>query len=77
MNVLQLINSGGYYGAENVVISLAESLERQNCRSVIGVFHNAQQRNEELIRQAERRGLAVKQIVCRGPVGLAGYWSNS
>lgn len=66
MNVLQLINSGGYYGAENVVISLAESLGRQNCQSVIGLFHNAQQRNEELIRQAERRGLAVKQIVCRG-----------
>jgi glycosyltransferase involved in cell wall biosynthesis len=66
MNVLQLISSGGYYGAENVVISLAESLERHNCRSVIGVFHNAHQQNEELTRQAERRGLTVQQIVCRG-----------
>jgi glycosyltransferase involved in cell wall biosynthesis len=66
MNVFQLISSGGYYGAENVVVALGESLERQNCRSVIGVFHNANQQNEELTRQAERRGLTVIQIVCRG-----------
>ncbi len=66
MNVLHLINSGGYYGAENVVVSLAESLERKNCRSIIGVFHNERQRNGELIRQAERRGLTVLQIDCRG-----------
>ncbi len=66
MNVLQLINSGGYYGAENVVLSLSESLERQNCRSLIGVFHNERQRNEELSRQAQKRSLTVEQIVCRG-----------
>jgi glycosyltransferase involved in cell wall biosynthesis len=66
VNVLQLISSGGYYGAENVVVSLAESLEQKNCRSIIGVFHNERQRNEELIRQAERRGLTVLQIGCRG-----------
>jgi glycosyltransferase involved in cell wall biosynthesis len=33
---------------------------------VIGVFHNDRQRNEELIRQAERRGLTVQKIPCRG-----------
>jgi glycosyltransferase involved in cell wall biosynthesis len=66
MNALQLISSGGYYGAENVVVSLSESLEQKNCRSIIGVFHNERQRNEDLIRQAERRGLTVLQIGCRG-----------
>ena len=66
MNVLQLISSGGYYGAENVVVSLSESLENRNYRSVIGIFHNDGQRNEELIRQAARRGLGVQQILCRG-----------
>jgi glycosyltransferase involved in cell wall biosynthesis len=66
VNILQLISSGGYYGAENVVVSLAESLEKQNCRSVLGLFHNGRQRNEELIYQAERRGLTVQKIVCRG-----------
>lgn len=66
MNVLQLISSGGYYGAENVVVSLAESLERKNCRIVIGVFRHDHKRNEELIRQAEQRGLSVQQFVCRG-----------
>jgi glycosyltransferase involved in cell wall biosynthesis len=66
MNVLHLISSGGYYGAENVVVSLAESLEAQGCQSVIGVFHNQRQRNEEFIRQAERRDLMVVPIPCRG-----------
>ncbi len=66
MNVLHLISSGGYYGAENVVVSLAESLERINCRSVIGVFQNERQRNEELIRLYERRVLQVLQVACRG-----------
>lgn len=66
MNVLQLISSTGYYGAENVVVSLSESLQQHNCRSVIGVFQNEQQRNEELTRQAEKRGLEVQKIVCSG-----------
>ena len=66
MNILHLISSGGYYGAENVVVSLAESLEAQDCRSIIGVFHNELQRNEEFIRQAERRDLTVVPIPCRG-----------
>jgi glycosyltransferase involved in cell wall biosynthesis len=66
VKILQLISSGGYYGAENVVVSLAESLERNNCRSVIGVFHNDPQDNEELICQAEKRGLTVQRFVCRG-----------
>jgi glycosyltransferase involved in cell wall biosynthesis len=66
VNVLQLISSSGYYGAENVVVSLSEALERQDCRSVVGVFHQAGQQNEELTRQAEQRGLTVRQIPCRG-----------
>jgi glycosyltransferase involved in cell wall biosynthesis len=66
VNVLQLISSSGYYGAENVIVSLSEALERHNCRSVVGVFHQPSQQNEELIRQAERRGLTVRRIACRG-----------
>jgi len=66
VNVLQLISSAGYYGAENVVVSLSKSLEGHGCRSVIGVFHNECQQNEELIRQARRRDLCVLPIPCRG-----------
>lgn len=65
-NVLQLISSAGYFGAENVIVSLSEALENHDCRSVIGVFHNEYQQNEELIRQAERRGLSVLKIFCNG-----------
>jgi glycosyltransferase involved in cell wall biosynthesis len=66
MNVLHLISSGGYYGAENVVVSLAVSMEAKGCRSPIGVFHDERHRNEEFVRQAERRGLMVVPIPCRG-----------
>lgn len=66
MNVLQLISSGGYYGAENVVVSLSESLERRNCRSVIGLFRHEHNPNEETAHQAQKRGLTVRQILCRG-----------
>jgi len=54
------------FRSENVVVSLAKSLEQQNCHSIIGVFHNERQRNEELARQAEKRGLTVERIQCRG-----------
>jgi glycosyltransferase involved in cell wall biosynthesis len=33
-----MIDSGGLYGAENVIINLSLGLEKQNCRSLIGCF---------------------------------------
>jgi glycosyltransferase involved in cell wall biosynthesis len=66
VNVLQLISSGGYYGAENVVVALSESLEGKNCRSLIGAFEHRPHQIEELTRQAQRRGLTVLPLLCRG-----------
>lgn len=66
MNILHLISSGGYYGAENVMVSVAESLENHDCCSTIAVFDHPRGRNEELVYQAQRRGLPVVRIPCRG-----------
>lgn len=66
MKVLHLISSGGYYGAENVMVSLAESLADQGCCSTIGVFDHGHDGSEDLIREAGRRGLPVVRIPCRG-----------
>ncbi len=66
MTVLQLISSGGLYGAETVLINLSRSLVRSGTGCVIGVFHNAHKPNTEIADSARRQGLPVEIIPCRG-----------
>jgi glycosyltransferase involved in cell wall biosynthesis len=66
VKVLQLISSGGFYGAENMLLQLARALENLQCKSIIGVFRNAHRRNEEIADNARRYGLEVELFDCRG-----------
>lgn len=66
MNVLYLISSSGLYGAENMVLQLAQAVQGMNCCPVIGVLRNAHQPNLEIADVAQRRGLQVEVIPCRG-----------
>lgn len=66
MNVLHLISSAGHYGAENVLLNLAGSLERLGCRVALGVFVNARRPNTEIAEQARQQGLQVALIPCGG-----------
>lgn len=66
MKVLQLISSGGYYGAESVLINLAHSLGEFGCENIVGVFDNAHRSNTEVAEHARRLGLAVETFTCRG-----------
>ncbi len=68
MRILQLISSGGFYGAENVLINLAQSLERFGCKNVVCVFDNAHRPNTEIGDRARRLGLPVETIACRGKI---------
>jgi glycosyltransferase involved in cell wall biosynthesis len=68
MRVLQLISSGGFYGAENMLINLAQSLEGLGCKNVVGVFDNAHHPNTEVGDHARRLGLPVETIACRGKI---------
>lgn len=65
MRVLQLISSGGNYGAEGVVINLAKSLRVLGLPSIIGVFDNSQNRHVEIAEVARAEGLKVQMIPCR------------
>lgn len=47
MRILQLISSGGFYGAEAVASSLSVELPKLRHGVVLGVFHNALIENEE------------------------------
>ena len=57
MKILQLISSAGHYGAENMLLNLAKSLERLGCTCVLGVFENLHRPNTEIAehRSEERR----------------------
>ncbi len=66
LRVLHLISSGGFYGAENVVIQLALALKRLNCEVIIGVFQNRHRPNTEIAETARLHGLEVQVFECRG-----------
>jgi glycosyltransferase involved in cell wall biosynthesis len=68
LRILQLISSGGYYGAENVAIELSLALKHLNHEPTIGVFRNAHRPNSELAEEAQRRGLQIEMIDCRGKI---------
>jgi glycosyltransferase involved in cell wall biosynthesis len=66
VTILFLISSEGYYGVENMLVSLAQQLDQQGCRTVVGVFRNSQNPHVEVAQQAERQGIAVEIIPCNG-----------
>jgi glycosyltransferase involved in cell wall biosynthesis len=67
MNVLQLISSEGYYGAENVCVTLAAELRRMGVTSVVGAFRNsAKAVHLEVLEHAERAGVRTEEITCQG-----------
>src|ERR1700692_1064101 len=66
MKILQLISSGGYYGAEAVVVNLSKPLQAFGSSCIIGVFDNAHNSNLEVAEVAGREGLSVERISCRG-----------
>jgi len=68
LRILQLISSGGYYGAENVAIELSLALKHLNHEPTIGVFRNTHRPNSELAEEAQRRGLQIEMIDCKGKI---------
>ena len=65
MKVLQLISSGGMYGAEAVVLNLARALEGQSHHSVVGVFAHEATGDVQLHREAVALGLESHLLPCR------------
>jgi glycosyltransferase involved in cell wall biosynthesis len=66
MRILHLISSGGYYGAENMIVNLANGLTSLGHSNVIAVFQNLQNPNLELADEAQKRGLSITVIPCGG-----------
>lgn len=66
MRVLQLISSGGMYGAEAVILNLARSLDAGGHRSVLGVFSNSAGGDVQLHREALAQNLESHLLPCAG-----------
>ncbi len=66
VKVLQLISSGGYYGAENMLLNLCASQEQSGCQNSLLLFYNVHLPNVEFYERARRRGLSVRMVHCNG-----------
>jgi glycosyltransferase involved in cell wall biosynthesis len=66
VRVLQLISSGGYYGAENMLLNLCASQENAGCHHSLLLFYNVHAPNVEFYERARRRGISVRMVHCKG-----------
>jgi glycosyltransferase involved in cell wall biosynthesis len=66
VKVLQLISSGGYYGAENMLLNLCASQEKAGCQNSLLLFYNVHVPNVEFYERARRRGISVGMVHCKG-----------
>jgi glycosyltransferase involved in cell wall biosynthesis len=68
LKVLQLISSGGYYGAENMLLNLVGEEEAAGSQNILGVFDNRHQPNTELYDRALEKGIKTELIPCQGKI---------
>lgn len=71
VKVLQLISSGGYYGAENMLLNLCASQDAAGCENSLALFYNVHVPNVEFFERARRRGISVRMVHCKGRVDLS------
>lgn len=65
MNILHLRSSGGFYGAENVIIQLASRQTEAPVKSLVGCIQLPGDDNE-LLARCKSLDLAAQQLPCRG-----------
>jgi len=71
MRILQVISSGGMYGAEAVILNMSRMLNEGPHRSVLGVFSNLPNPNIQLHERAVGEGIESHLIPCSGQVDRA------
>jgi len=66
MKVLHLRSSGGFYGAESVILNLSRSIGEYGVESYICCINNQKNPHTELVDRAKEQGLEAFAISCRG-----------
>jgi glycosyltransferase involved in cell wall biosynthesis len=70
MTILFLISSQGYFGVENMLVTLAVALQNAGCRCIVGVFSDSRSSHIEVAEHARQRGLTTEIICCAGRLDL-------
>ena len=68
MKVLQVISSGGLYGAEAVLLTLSTTLNQTSHKSTLAIFNNLSNPNLEVHEKALLLGMESNLIPCSGQV---------
>ena len=63
--IVHLISSGGFYGAEQVLLTLAKGSSRLGMSCSILCFEDVRQRNLELFHRASAAGIEAKYLPCQ------------
>src|SRR5436305_8685811 len=66
VKVLQRSSSGGYYGAESMLLNLCASQQKAECENSLMLFYNVHAPNVEFYERARRRDLSVRMVHCQG-----------
>src|SRR5689334_17274007 len=66
MNILQLISSGGLYGAESMVLHLSRVLRDRGENVTLGLIVNERNPHREIAEKARQAGLEAVEITCGG-----------
>jgi glycosyltransferase involved in cell wall biosynthesis len=70
MKILHLISSGGFFGAESVIINLAKEQEKNGLKITIGVLRDKRNPHLEVAVAAEKSGLKTKIFDCGGRLDM-------
>lgn len=71
MRVLHIISSSGLYGAEAVILTLMQEMQRNGQPHVLGVFDHATGKKIALHEAALSRGLESHLLPCKGQLDLS------
>jgi glycosyltransferase involved in cell wall biosynthesis len=74
-NILHLISSGGLFGAERVLLEIAEGMQSDTCKVTVGIMESLQNRHLEIAKEAVALGLHVAIFPCSSKMGLATIFS--
>ena len=71
MKIVHLISSGGFYGAENMLINLLEGLRDLKVEVSLCIFESEPDTGIELALRAAELGISVIKIPCKGRFDIA------
>lgn len=66
IRIMHLISSGGFFGAERVMLSLGKSLNNPYVESILTAIHNKYNPHVEIIEEARKQNIPVFTVPCRG-----------